>query len=396
MRLFGKRHERDLTPPAIDFVPPPEPWPGWPTGWATQWDQATENRALRSAVVYRCVDILSGAIASLPLRQFDTERNPITPPASWVTNPEPSLYSSRRDAVSAAVVSLALRGNLFLYVTAFYDTGYPARWVVLNPDAVTVRLGTGGEPIYEINGDQIPLSRLYHLRHLTQPGSLLGVGPLSAALSHLMSLAAEAEVSADLMGKGMIPQGILEHPEELSSKQSADLRADWESNPGQIKVLSGGLAFKALALTPRDTLLMERMDFDSRAIATAFGIPAQMLNIPTEGTGLHYSSSEMDLRSLWQLTLNPIADNLERGMSAMLPRTQTVEFDEYAYLSGNFAEQVAAATALVSSGIWTLNEAREKFRLPEIEEPEPEPIPEPLADAMNQETEETVPLRSVN
>jgi HK97 family phage portal protein len=317
-------------------------------------------------VVFRCVDICSNGISSLPLDQFTPELEQVTAEAAWMKSPEPDLYTTTRDAICCIIVSLLLRGNAYLYVTSWYADGYPRSWVVLSPDAVAVTADKYGMPVYTVDAMPIPRERIWHLKHQSRPGSLTGMGPLQAVGDNLYGLAKAQGYATDLVGKDLMPLAALVHPEEQSATQSAELREQWEASPGLIRVLSGGLDIKALGLTPEDAQLLERMDFDSRNIATAFGIPAPMLNLAMQGAGLHYSSSEMDLRALWQLTLNPIADNVEQALSTMLPGQQTIRFDESAMLAGAFSEQVAAAVQLVNAGIWTKNEARHRFNLPEI------------------------------
>lgn len=363
---MGWLRNREETPPAVDFVPPPAPWPGWPTGWATGWQGIGENLATKSAVAFRCVDIHCSAISSLPMDQYTQNKELVTAQAAWLTNPEPDLYVSRKDAICAIVVSLLLRGNAFLYVTSTYIDGYPRSWVVLNPDSVQVEADKAGLPVYVVDTYRVPREQVWHIRYQVRPGELLGVGPLSAVADNLAGLYKAQGWANDLVGKNLIPQGALVHPEELSATQSDELRNQWEANPGLVRVLSGGLDFQKIGLSPKDSMLLERMDFDARCIATAFGIPAPMLNLAMEGAGLHYSSSEMDLRALWQLTLNPVADNIERALSSMLPGNQHVRFDESGMLAGAFSEQVSAAVQLVDAGIWTLDEARKKFNLPPL------------------------------
>lgn len=392
MRLF-KRQVEPETPPAIEFVPPPEPWPGWPLGWSTAWTGGgLDSLALKSAVVFRCVDLTANSISSLPLGQYTQDQEPAPQPAAWMSNPQPGLYTSRREAICSIVVSLLLRGNAYLYVTATYVDDWPRYWVVLNPDSVSVTADESGLPLYQVDGKPVSSERLYHIKHQVRPGSLTGMGPLEATYDNLYGMAAAQNWATELAGKGMIPTGLLVHPEQLSDIQSAELRDQWEATPGITRVLSGGLDFRTVGLSPKDLLLLDRIDFDARCIATAFGIPAPMLNLSMEGAGLHYSSSEMDLRALWQLTLNPIADNIERAFSEMLPGNQNARFDEYGFLAGAFAEQVAAAVQLVSSGIWTLDEARTKFNLPALLESEqPQEQPEQL----QEEAQQPVQLEAV-
>jgi phage portal protein BeeE len=88
---------------------------------------------------------------------------------------------------------------------------------------------------------------------------------------------------------------------------------------GAPAVLPPELDFKVLSINPSDLALLETQEWDARILATAYGVPAVILNMSLQG-GLTYQNP-MALMQMWWLTeLRTTAKRIGDAFSAqMLP-----------------------------------------------------------------------------
>jgi phage portal protein BeeE len=87
------------------------------------------------------------------------------------------------------------------------------------------------------------------------------------------------------------------------------------------------LDFTPLSFNPSDLALLETQEFNAKAIATAYGIPAVLLNMALQG-GLTYQNPAALGEMWWRFELRPTATRIANAFSAqMLPRGQWVSFD---------------------------------------------------------------------
>ena len=90
----------------------------------------------------------------------------------------------------------------------------------------------------------------------------------------------------------------------------ADLREEIERlyqgshNAGRPMVLSGGLDWKPMSLTPADMDFVEQRNVAAREIALAFGVPPMLLGIPGDNT---YANFQEANRVFWRQTILPLA-----------------------------------------------------------------------------------------
>lgn len=119
---------------------------------------------------------------------------------------------------------------------------------------------------------------------------------------------------------------------------------------GAPPVLPPDLDFKALSFDPKDMALLETQEFDAKAIASAYGVPAILLNMPLDG--LTYQNPGLLGEMWWRFELRPTATRIANAFSAqMLPRGQWVSFDaadtfaELTELSDDDDEQRASQVA---------------------------------------------------
>lgn len=247
--------------------------------------------ALRIAAAWRCVNIIAGAMASMPLdlyrRVSEKERevavdHPLRDvltrrPNSWQTPSEfrrmmQAHVLLRGDAIGLKITS---RGRLLEIWPLFL----PVRPVQL-PDMSMV---------YDVtrpNGSvvRLPANDVFHLRGLSLDG-VRGLGVLQHA-REAMGLALQSERSAGKMfAQGYIAKPILEMPagQRLSDeayerlKQSLDEEQAGAENAGKMLLLEEGLKANALGMSAADAQFLEARKFQRSDIAMFFGVPPHMI-----------------------------------------------------------------------------------------------------------------------
>jgi HK97 family phage portal protein len=159
-----------------------------------------------------------------------------------------------------------------------------------------------------------------------------------------------------------VPSAVLKTKRKLTGDQAAALQAQWVERTslrrGAPAVLPPDVDFEALNFSPRDLMLLDSQEFSSRAIASAFGVPALFLNLAIEG-GLTYQSPAMLGEHWWRFELSPMAANIATALSSnMLPRDSSVEFDARQTLAPTWKELADSLAMLVEKGILTIDESR--------------------------------------
>jgi HK97 family phage portal protein len=343
--------------------------------YAPPWSPRLTERVW---TVNRCLQLTSQEIAAMPLRHFGS-REP-----AWISNPDPVWFPNGiADAVFAATWSMYAYGDAFLYVTSRYVDGFPSAWTVLDAATMSVKSERGRRQYRSGNveldpDDVVQISR-------DPRGGLRGTSALSSYSSVVWGQIGGAELGRTLVGiGGSVPNAVLKPkfpilPEEARALQDSWVAARQRSAAGTPAVVPPDVDFEQLAFSPNDLSLLELQQYDVRAIASAFSVPAFLLNMPLAG-GLTYQSPEMLFEVWWRVELRPAAGRIQHALSnRMLPRGSWVEFDARAVLAPTFDRQVAAWLELKKEGVVTVDEVRAAvLHLPALEEgPALEELTEP-------------------
>jgi HK97 family phage portal protein len=367
MRLLPFRREAPAPdPPWI----PPDTWTGSIMDWATLfglgWSPVLAERVW---VANRCMQLCAQQIASMPLRFYGA---PSSSEPAWLAAPDPVWYPNGiGDAVFSIVWSQLGWGDAFLYITDRYADGYPALWTVLDPATMTVQTDQGRRT-YRAAGTQLDPDDVVQISRDPR-GKLKGTSALSAYASQLWGTIAAGETGRMMVSGGGIPNAVLKSKRKLTGPQAQALQQQWmdaraRAGIGTPAVLPPEIDFEQLSFSASDLALLDLQEFDAKAIASAFSIPAMMLNLELRGS-LVYQNPEQLYEVWWRSELRPFAGRVQRALSAnMLPRGSWVEFDARAILAPTFQDQVTAWTQLVKEGIVTINEMRAAIlHLPPVE-----------------------------
>jgi HK97 family phage portal protein len=171
------------------------------------------------------------------------------------------------------------------------------------------------------------------------------------------------------MAEGGIPHAVLKSQRKLTKEQAEKLQNQWVERTavrrGAPAVLPPEVDFEAHAFSPKDLLLLDAQEFEARVIASAFGVPPFLLNLPLTG-GLTYQSPEMLVEQWWRVELRPAALRISQALSAnMLPRGSWVEFESRDVLAPPLLDLVKAYDMMLKEGVVTVDEYRAAvLRLP--------------------------------
>lgn len=304
----------------------------------------------------RCLQLCAQQIASMPLRFFGNYE------PAWVANPDPAWFPNGiGDAVFAATWSMLGWGDAFLLITSRYANGFPSAWTVLDASTMNVEM-EGGRRAYRASqrtldpDDVIQISR-------DPRGGLRGTSALASYASTAWGLTAASELGRTMASSGGVPNAVLKSSRKLTADQAQALQTQWinarlRSGIGAPAVLPPEITFEQLSFNATDLALLDLQQFDAKVIASAFSVPAFMLNLELTG-GLTYQNPETLFEVWWRSELRPTAGRVQRALSAnCLPRGSWVEFDARAILAPTFQSQVQTWLAMVEKGVVSVDEMR--------------------------------------
>jgi HK97 family phage portal protein len=331
-----------------------------------------------NAVAQRCVRLVAEAVGSVVVDCSPAEAGVQLHRA---TGPRPSpgngqLISS--SLLETVATHLLLHGNAYLHVAQDGERR-PARLFALRPERVKVEADAGGWPaayVYKAGAaqrrypahDGAGKPGIVHLRLTNPVDDHYGLGCLGAAAGAVALHNAASRWNRALLDNAARPSGALVYdPGDgavLAPAQFERLREEMEAqftgagNAGRPMLLEGGLKWQAMSLSPADMDFVEVKAAAAREIALAFGVPPMLVGLPGDNAYANYREA---VRSLWRLTVLPMAgrilDGVSEGLVAWWPGLKlAVDVDQVSALHADRAElwaQVSAADFL------TLEEKRE-------------------------------------
>ena len=321
-----------------------------PSWWAenglsssASWMPGGADLAERVWVANRCQQLNAQQIASMPL-EF---HGPDGSQPAWLSSPDPHWYPNGiGDALHSIVNQVYGWGFSCQYITDFYADGFPRTWTVLPSAAVQIKIEDGSRQ-YKVGDSILDPRRVVQIDR--NPGTAAhGCSALRAYAQNAWGLLAAGN-QAMTLNQGGIPTAVLKSQRKLTADQAEALQTQWmtatQRRNGAPPVLPPELDFEPLSFNPKDLALLESQEFNVKAIATAYGVPAVLLNMALQG-GLTYQNPAALGEMWWRFELRPTATRVANAFSAqMLPRGQYVSFraeDTFATLDPADDEQAAA------------------------------------------------------
>lgn len=291
----------------------------------------TQEKSLKLSAVYCAVEMISNAIAQLPLQPYRVDDDGYktlmkSHPLWHILDCQPNARMTRHTFIKTLVTSVLLKGNGYAFIERD-ESGkivkglhyIPSEYVTIVPPS---RLD---EPIsYQVVGPNgnIPHTDMIHILNFSYDG-VIGISTLQHA-SICLGIAMDADShAAGFFQGGANVGGILTADTALTDKQKRELKASWQQafnrhQGGQsngIAVLEAALKYQPITVDPKEAQLLESRQFSIPEIARFFCInPTKIFDL----SHANYNTLEASNLSFLTDTLQPILNKFEQEFERKL------------------------------------------------------------------------------
>ena len=246
------------------------------------------EQAMRLSTAFRCTDILSGTIASLPLYikrkedagnyKVDTENE-----LHYLLTKKPNKRMNSYDLICNAIIQMVNRGNSYIFIKRMF--GDTAELILCSNNSVTYDIYRDEYTICDVINriyGTYPAESIIHLKNKSLDGGYTGVSTITYA-STVLSVSASADnQSLRTFQNGSKIKGIISGVKgggkglsSVGDKQTSDVadRVEKDFNNGRdITSVSEDMTFTQLSITPADAQLLETKKFSVFDICRFYGV----------------------------------------------------------------------------------------------------------------------------
>lgn len=345
----------------------------------------TEQSAIQSSAVFRCVSILAGVVASLP---FGVYRSTPDGPEPATDHPlHPVIRETPSEALTSStfrhlkMTSLLLWGNGYARVAKKRrrDVDAPVELLFLRPDKMKAER-KAGRLVYTFTDDDGKTELLDAATVLHVPGlgfdGVKGESVIANAGQEAIGLSFSLErMLGQLHANAARPSGVYTQPEKLKPEALKNLKAAFRDlyegldNTGRTVFLDAGAKWEPMTINPVDLETLAARRFQVADIARLFGVPLFLLG-ETEKTTSWGSGLEEITASFVRFTVRPwlVAFEQEynrkfRGLG-LLAEGEFVEYNLEGLLRGDSKTRAEFYASGIQNGWLQPNEARRRENLP--------------------------------
>lgn len=349
----------------------------------------TESTVMNVSAVYACIQLISGAMASLPLPIYErttTGRQRVDHPLWWLLNEQPLPRCSASTFWRYMMTSKLLHGDGFALIKR--KSAFSPEIVSItpwHPLAVNVYLN-GDRLAYQfINyiGGQGIESQMYDqddVLHFTGVGfnGLRSVSPLRHALRNAAGIALAADkYSAEFFSASAKPEIVIKtEMAKLSGDQKELIIDAWKSiqqgdrtRPG---VLGAGMSLQELTINAEEAQLLQSRMFQIEDIARIYGVPPFMIGHTQNTTSWGSGVEQMGIGFVkYTLSQHIVDAEQEINRKLFLTEKNFCEFNTAGLERGDIKtrnESYRIGLGRAGEPAWlTVNEVRLAENLPPIE-----------------------------
>lgn len=357
-----------------------------------------EQTAMRISVVYRCVSLIAGTIASLPCEvyRYKGGKSELADdhPAYWLLHDEPNPLMTANTFWKNFLWWALMRGNGYAFISRT-QLGAPTAVTLAPPQSVTTNYNASNTALlYDIAmiGGQIRRYEQTSVLHYPFIGwdGKAGRSPLECAREAIGLAAAAQEFNERFFSQGNAADIAMEFPGNVNDDQMKRILDIYARNRSGLEkqrlplVSTGGATIKRLDFDAEKSQLVDARNFQVEDICRFYGVPPHMVGHTSKSTSWGSGIEEQTLGFV-KFTLRDILKGLEQEVNRKLLRSTRFycKFNLDALLradsKGRSEFYKAAVGGTQSPGFMTVNEVRALENLPPLEGGETLFVPVPAA-----------------
>lgn len=332
--------------------------------------------ALKVAAVFRCVDLLSKTIASLPMHMMKSTAEGSEKAREHrlyrVVGMLPNPYTTAYEFWQCLVANMLMTRGGYAKIERDGNGYIRALWNI--PTRNVAYEGTNpqtGEPYIQVSTDAGALETLYPGEFLRVMGFRFSEGdeaedPLRIAADVIGMTQDLNDFAATAFREGINPGGILEAPGPLSEAAYRRLVDDFQRqyggvrNSGKWLLLEEGLKATALTRDMEKTQALESRKFAVAEICRIFGVPPHMCMDMERAT---FSNIEQQSLEFVRDGVNPLCVRIEQALyrdalTEAERRRYYFKLNTNAILRGDTAARTAYYSMMRQNGILNADEIR--------------------------------------
>lgn len=341
----------------------------------------TSTKAMKLSTVYRCVNLISDSIASLPLLPY-TYKDKTGTITNWkyvnyddtyynLLNVQPNFLMGSNTFKKLLIVNMLLKGNAYVLVDRD-KTGRVLNLILLSSDYIEAKIEKNDLVYYDsYNKRTFDKSQIIHLINYTTNG-INGVSTITHAATTLGISYNSEEHTSNFFKGGASLAGILRpiagvniNTAKATAAKEAFINAlniDLNGTSNSIVVLDSGLEYQPITISPKDSQLLESRQFNVIDVCRFFGVPPTMAFSETG----KFSTAEQQQLDYLNNTLTPLIEKIENEFfrKLYLPSEwafSDLKFDVENLLRSDANTRADYYTKLFRVGGYTVNEIREKL-----------------------------------
>jgi HK97 family phage portal protein len=345
----------------------------------------TEKTVMNVSAVYSCVNLIGGAIASMPLPIYERTkdgRERIDHDVWWLLNEQPHPTLCAAVFWEYLLASLLLNGDAYAKINRVsqYSPKVESFEPIHKSRVQTIR--RDDRLWYKISSFDFKSTEIVaqeDMLHIPGAGfdGLTGRSQIHNALKSAAGIAIAADqYSSAFFKNGAKPDFAIEIPGNPTEEQQKMMRDTWSerhegvTNRHRPALLAGGVKLHELTMNAEDAQLIATRQFQIEDIARIFGVPPHMIGHTQNNTSWGTGVEQMSIGFI-KYTLQRHLVKFEQELNRKLWPTRTKYFAEFStaglergdYKSRNEGYRIALGRA--GEDAWmTTNEVRKMENLP--------------------------------
>lgn len=341
------------------------------------WSTYKTSQSLALSAVYRCVEVITNGVASLPVKLYRTDERgfkyEMNNNLSFILSKKPTGKINAFTFYKLIVKDILLQGNAYALILR------DGKGEVIGLQYVQAGLVSPIDRIdrieYQVTGIKgfVRQEDILHFMNYTDNG-VFGISVLTHARRTLGIADYGENASENFYKSGGCTTGFLKFDGPSSGKQREEILSAWNqatggvrNQPNGIPVLPANVNYTQLSVNPADAQLLESREFSVVEICRFFGVsPTKCFDL----THASYNNSEMAELAFLNDTLRPLLTKIEMEMETKLFKPEDkydIKFDVSELLRTDKKSQAEYFTKLFNLGVLSPNDIRKELDMEEIE-----------------------------